>query len=340
MKTRDVPVDEAVGLVLAYDLTGIIPGRSKGAVLRRGHIIREDDLGLLRRIGKSRLKVLELGPDEVHEDDAARRLATLLAGPGCAVSMPGEAWADVRAERDGLLRVDVTRLLLINLDGELLVATRHNRSEVKAGELAAKVKVLGLAVARDRLDKAAAIASAGPVLEVVPFRAVRAAVVVTGREVYEGRVRDAFGPLLTERLVAYGGSVARLVIVPDEPGPVAEAVRAALDQGVDLVVVTGGMSPDDCTPEGIRLAGAKVAFYGAPVSPGAMTLLAYAGEIPVVGVPAGLLARPRGFFDVLLPRLLAGERLGPRDAAVYGHGGLCLGCETCVYPACPFGKGG
>ncbi len=340
MKAREVAVEKAIGLALAYDLTEVVPGRRKGAALRRGHVLGESDLDLLRRIGKSTVKILELGPEEIHEDEAALRLATLLAGPGCVVSMPGEAWADTRADRTGLLKVDAARLLEVNLDGEILVATRQGDTEVRRGQLVAKAKVLGLAVAAGRLDRAARIAAAGPVIQVLPFRAARAGVIVTGREIHEGRVKDAFGPLLRRKLEDYGGQVLRVDIVPDEVDSVAGAVRAAASAGPDLLLVTGGLSPDDGTAEGIRRAGADIVFYGVPVSPGAMTLVAYMGDLPVVGVPAGLLARPRGFFDLILPRLLAGERLGPQDAARYGHGGLCWACEVCVFPACPFGKGG
>lgn len=359
MKAEEVHITDAVGLPLAYDLTEIIPGKRKGAVLRRGHIIREEDLPVLARIGKSLVLVLEMEPGEVHEDEAAVRLAGMLAGPGVEVTQPGEAWADIRATRGGLLKVDAARLLEINQVGELLVATRHNNDVVRAGELVAKAKVVGLTVEEWRLQKAAAIASAasaasaaataaasasGPVIQVTPFRTLRAAIVVTGREVHEGRVEDAFGPLLTAKLAEYGSLAPEVLTVPDEAPAIATAVRQVIDRGADLVLVTGGMSPDDSTPEGIRRAGAQVQFYGMPVSPGAMTLMAYAGreqggEIPIMGVPAGLLARGRGFFDVLLPRLLAGERLEAGEVARYGYGGLCWGCQNCTFPMCPFGRG-
>jgi len=340
LKSREVTIEEAVGLPLAYDLTEIVPGRQKGAVLRRGHVIREADLETLRRIGKSSVRVLELEPGEVHEDEAAFRLASCLCGSGLEVKLPGEAWADIRATRDGLLKVDAGRLLQVNLIGELLVAARQGDSPVKEGEAVAKAKVLGLAVKEERLQEAARLAAGRPIMEVLPFRPMTAGLVITGREVYEGRVKDAFAPLLADRLQGYGGRIAYAELVPDDAETVARAIRTILEKGVDLVLVTGGMSPDDCTPAGIRLSGAKVAFYGVPVSPGAMTLLAYAGEVPVLGIPAGLLARPRGFFDLILPRLLAGEKIGPEDVARYGYGGLCWSCGVCVFPACPFGKGG
>ncbi|MHB8928351.1 MAG: molybdopterin-binding protein [Bacillota bacterium] len=322
MKARTIDVADAAGLTLAYDLTEVVPGGRKGAVLRRGHVIREGDIETLRRIGKSVVKVFELEPGEVHEDNAALRLARLAAGPGLAVEMPGEAWADARAVHDGLLKVDVGRLSQVNAISEVLLATRFDNTPLKSGELAARAKVLGLVIPEERLAAAERIAGGRPLLQVLPFRRLMAGIVVTGREVYEGRVKDAFGPLLRERLAAYGNEVERVDIVPDEVAGVAAAVRAMLAEKLELILVTGGMSPDDSTPDGIRQAGAEVAFYGAPVSPGAMSLVAYVGEATVVGVPAGLLTGKRGLFDLILPRILAGERLGPATAAAYGHGGL------------------
>lgn len=340
MRLHEVKIEDAIGLRLAYDLTEIVPGERKGAVLRRGHLLTPGDIPTLRRIGKSSVHVLDIEQGEVHEDDAARQLATILAGPGIVIDMPGEAWADMRANCKGLLKVDACRLRAINSIGDLLVATRHTNSPVRPGDLVAKAKVRGLVVEEERLSRAASVAATGgPAIRVVPFRPAKAGVVVTGREVYENRVRDAFVPLVARRLAEYDSEIARSVVVPDQVEPIACAISSMIAENVDIVIVTGGMSPDDCTPRGVELSGAQVVFYGVPVSPGAMTLLAYKSDVPVIGTPAGILARPRGFFDLLLARLLAGDRLEPSDVAGYGHGGLCLGCKVCTFPACPFGKG-
>ncbi len=339
MKAREIPLEEAVGLTLAHDLTGITPGGQKGAVFRRGHVVQEHDLDLLRTIGKSYLKILELAPDDVHEDDAAERLAHLLAGDGIEVTMPGEAWANLVATRTGLLKVDAGRLRHLNLLDDLLVATRHNDSPVQVGDVVAKAKVRGLVVANTVLEHAAELA-AGPahVLRVLPYCTMQVGAVITGREIYEGRVKDAFAPLLRKRLEDYGSTLVHTEIVPDEVTEVSRGIVTALAADVDMVFVTGGGSPDDCTSESIRNTADEVVFHGVPVSPGAMGVLAYAGAIPILGVPAGLLARSRGFLDLILPRLLAGERLTHDEVADYGHGGLCLSCPVCVFPACPFGK--
>ena len=339
MKVREIRVgDASVGLTLAYDLTGITPGKEKGAVLRRGHVIREADIDLLRDIGKSRIKILELAPDEIHEDDAAQFLALALAGDGIEVKLPGEAWADLVASRTGLLKVDAVCLRRLNLLDDLIVATRHNNYPVAIGDTVAKAKVRGLVIQQAVLDEAKRLADSPKPLQVLPFRSFRGAAVITGREIYEGRKKDAFEPLLRQRLEEYGGSLVHSEIVPDDAREISRAITSALDSEVDIVFVTGGGSPDDSTSESVVRIADEVAFHGVPVSPGAMTILAYSNGTPILGVPGGLLARPRGFIDLVLPRLLAGDHLSREDIAHYGHGGLCLLCPTCVFPACPFGK--
>ena len=338
MQWQEVPIEQAVGMTLAYDVTEIVPGERKGAVLRRGHTITEADIEVLRRIGKSYLRVLVLASDELHEDEAAAQLAELLAGPGLEVVMPGEAWADLRAAQPGLLKVDAVRLFKINLLEDLLVATFPSDSPVEAGQVVARAKVRDLAVRKEALQAARTIAAGGAVLEIVPFRKVKAGAVITGREVYEGRVKDAFAPLLRRRLSQYGSELVSVRVVPDTAEEIASAIGLMLSENLEMILVTGGMSPDDSTFEGIKRSGAQVVFHGVPVSPGAMSALAYLGEVPVVGIPGGLLAWPRGFFDLLLPRLLAGEKPSKEDVAYYGYGGLCWGCKVCVFPACAFGR--
>lgn len=339
MKIKEIPVDESVGLTLAYDLTGITPGKQKGAILRRGHVITSGDLETLREIGKSNIKILDLAPDEVHEDEAAEQLATVVAGTGVSVRMPGEAWADVRATVTGILKVDAERLAELNILDDVLIATRHNDSPVNEGEIVARAKVRGLVAPQAVLDQARSIAG-GPrkIIEVLAFHALRGAAVITGREVFEGRKKDAFEPLLRRRLEEYGSELVHVEIVPDEVPEMSRAIDTALASGVDIVLVTGGGSPDDSTSVSIAQCADEVIFQGVPVSPGAMSMLAYAGQVPILGVPAGLLARQRGFIDLILPRLLAGERPTKADVMRIGHGALCLLCKTCVFPACPFGK--
>jgi len=240
--------------------------------------------------------------------------------------------------RTGLLKVDAERIRQLNLLDDLIVATRHSNYPVTAGDTVAKAKIRGLIIKQAVLDEAECIAHDPKPLQVLPYRSFKGAAVITGREIYEGRKQDAFEPLLRQRMEEYGGALVHSEIVPDESSAISQAVCSALDSGADIVFVTGGGSPDDSTSESVARIADEVAFHGVPVSPGAMTILAYCGGVPILGVPGGLLARPRGFIDLVLPRLLAGEHLSKANIAEYGHGGLCLPCPTCVFPACAFGK--
>jgi molybdopterin biosynthesis enzyme len=337
MKAQEIPIESAVGLTLAYDLTGITPGKEKGAVLRRGHVIREDDLELLRAIGKSRVKILELAQEDVHEDDAALRLAQALAGDNIEVMMPGEAWAD-------LIAAATVAQGRCRAAGNIEPPGRHSRRHPpqqlpgRGGANVARAKVRDLVVHRDVLAEAERVARyPRPIVQVSPFRAVRGGAVITGREIYERRKPDAFEPLLRRRLEDWGSTLDWVRIVRDEVPDISEAVKAAVGAGVDLVFVTGGGSPDDCTSQAIAACADEVAFHGVPVAPGAMSVLAYTNGVPILGVPGGLLARSRGFFDLILPGSWPASDREPRGGPVRPRRPLSA-LPTCVFPACPFGK--
>ena len=127
---------------------------------------------------------------------------------------------------------------------------------------------------------------------------------------------------------------------PDNIETIAAEIKACLDAGADLIVTSGGMSvdPDDVTRQGIAKAGAKEIVYGTPVLPGAMFLVGYIGEVPVLGLPACGMFHKITVFDLILPRVLCGEKITRQDVAQLGHGGLCRQCKSCTYPICGFGK--
>jgi molybdopterin biosynthesis enzyme len=181
----------------------------------------------------------------------------------------------------------------------------------------------------------------GSVLSVRPLRRASVGLVITGNEVYHGLIEDRFAPLLTEKVEALGSEVGALDFAPDDAELIAGAIRSHLERGCNLVLLSGGMSvdPDDVTRHGIRMAGATEITYGASALPGAMFLVAYLGNLPLLGVPACGLYHRITVLDVVLPRILAGERIGKPELAFLGHGGLCRDCPACSYPHCPFGKG-
>jgi molybdenum cofactor synthesis domain-containing protein len=225
---------------------------------------------------------------------------------------------------------------------EVMCASLHNHTLVQKGELVAATRAIPLVMKRAPIERAAAIARQnGSVLMVKPLRSARAGLVITGNEVYHGLIEDRFAPILTEKLEALGSEVTSLDFAPDDAGEISRVIRSHLDRDCDLLLLSGGMSvdPDDVTRHGIRLAGATEFHYGAAALPGAMFLVAYLGEVPLLGVPACGLYHRVTVLDLVLPRILAGERIGKAELAFLGHGGLCKDCTECSYPHCPFGKG-
>ncbi|NCC06425.1 MAG: molybdopterin-binding protein, partial [Proteobacteria bacterium] len=172
------------------------------------------------------------------------------------------------------------------------------------------------------------------------LRHAQVGVVTTGSEIFHGRIKDGFGPLLRAKFDDLGSEVVDQVFVSDMVGMTADAITSLVRQGADFIAVTGGMSvdPDDQTPAAIRATGAEIISYGAPTYPGAMFMLAYLDDVPVLGLPGCVMYYKASIFDLVVPRLLAGERLTRRDIVALGHGGLCENCGTCRYPACGFGK--
>jgi molybdenum cofactor synthesis domain-containing protein len=340
---KKIRLKEAVGSELGHDITEIRPGEFKGPAFRKGHTVCEEDLCHLQRLGKNHLYVIDLTEDEIHENQAATILAEALAGEGIVwKDEPREGKIKLLADRDGLLSVDSPTLAAFNMVDEVMCASLHNHTLVKKGELVGATRSIPLVMKRAPIERAAAIARQnGSVLMVKPLRSARVGLVITGNEVYHGLIEDRFAPILTEKVEALGSEVTSLDFVPDDAGEISRVIRSHLDRGCDLLLLSGGMSvdPDDVTRHGIRLAGATELHYGAAALPGAMFLVAYLGEVPLLGVPACGLYHRITVLDLVLPRILAGERIGRAELAFLGHGGLCRDCAECGYPHCPFGKG-
>ena len=340
---KTISLEEAVGTQLAHDITEIRPGEFKGPAFLKGHTVCDEDLCRLQRLGKNHLYVIDLEADEIHENEAAALLAGALAGEGIIwENNPREGKINLRAAWDGLLRVNVQALAAFNLVDEVMCATLHNHTLVKQGEMVGGTRALPLIMKRAAIERAAAIARQnGAVLAVRPLARARAGLVITGNEVYHGLIQDRFAPVLSQKVEALGSTVVAREFAPDDAAAIARAIRAHLERGCDLLLLSGGMSvdPDDVTRHGIRLAGATEMHYGAATLPGAMFLVAYLGEVPLLGVPACALHHRITALDLVLPRILAGERIGKAELAFLGHGGLCRDCPECRYPHCSFGKG-
>jgi molybdenum cofactor synthesis domain-containing protein len=336
-----VPVENAVGMILCHDLTRIIPGEFKGRVFKKGHVVRKEDIPLLLQIGKENLYVWENKEDYLHEDEAAGRMAAAVAGFGVIMTKPKEGKINLVSTLRGLLKINVSGLNAINDIEQVMLASLHTNQVVEKNMVIAGTRVIPLVIDEKIIEKVEEQAARfGPLVEVKPLACLRVGLVVTGSEVYKGRIEDKFGPVVKAKIVKLGSYVFREINVPDNTGMIAEAIQALLAEKADLIVVTGGMSvdPDDLTPAGLVAAGGKIISYGAPALPGAMFMVAYIGETPVLGLPGCVMFSKSTVFDLVLPRIMAGEVIERRDVVALGHGGLCMECPTCRFPACSFGK--
>jgi len=412
---KTLNVADAVGTVLAHDITEIRPGEFKGRAFKKGHIVREEDVCHLQRLGKENLFVLNLAEDEMHEDEAAYVLANALMGEGVKIKGdPKEGKISIIAARDGLLKINKDALLSFNMLGDVMCSTLHKNTIVKEGQTIAGTRAIPLVVKKHIVEEAVRIAecrgevpspSEGQgdpapatdtgktelnnskseekqrgVIEVKEIRKPKAGVVITGNEVYYGRIKDAFAPVIKKKIECAGGEIVGIYYAPDDQSFIEERLRELINAGADLLITTGGMSvdPDDVTRFAIRNLGATDFTYGSAVLPGAMFLVAYiqksddgrqmtdnikatrnsltsdlcplpsdsasdffplsSDSIPILGIPACGMYAATTVFDLVLPRVLAGEKIGRRELAELGHGGLCMKCKECRYPICPFGR--
>lgn len=330
----------AVGQVLCHDITEIVPGKFKGRAFKKGHIIREEDVEKLLSLGKDHIYIFEITEDELHENDAALILGKIGQGSNVELSTEiKEGKINFYSEAEGLLKVDKEHLFKLNMLGEISFATLPENIPVKKGEMVAGARVVPLIIKKDKMDRAEEISSE-KIIDILPFKKMRVGVVSTGNEIYYNRIVDKFGPVVKEKVEEYGCEVIEQIIVPDDMEKIVEAGKSLLKKGAEMLVFTGGMSvdPDDLTPTAIMKMGGDLVSYGSPVLPGSMFLLSYIDDLPVMGLPGCVMYSKKTVFDLVLPRVLTGEKLTAEDIARYGHGGLCQSCDVCRYPNCSFGK--
>lgn len=339
---KKIKTVDAVGHIICHDITRIIRDVVKEIAFKKGHIVREEDIPVLLSIGKEHLYVWEKREGILHENEASEILCDICKNDNIISSEVREGKIELVTGIDGLFRVDVERLDKINELGEMIIAARHTNYPVKQGDKLAGTKVIPLIIEEEKLKNAQKIAGDTPLMEVLPYKNMEAGIVTTGSEVYYGRIKDTFTSVVIDKLSQYGISVCGHKIVNDEIDMIVNAINELKKNGADIIICTGGMSvdPDDSTPGAIKKSGAEIITYGAPVLPGAMFLLGYfQNGTPIMGLPGSVMYSKTTIFDLILPRVAAGVRITQKDIAKMGNGGLCLGCTSCRYPSCGFGKG-
>ncbi len=339
-----IKTEDAVGHVLCQDITQIIRGVTKDAVFRKGHVVTAEDIPVLLSVGKEHLYVWENDETMLHENEAAQVLYEICKGSNMHGTDVKEGKIELVADTDGLLKIRRESLLAVNRFGQMMIASRHGNFPVKKGDKLAGTRIIPLVIEKEKMEAARAAAGTEPIFELFPFQHKKVGIVTTGSEVFKGRIKDTFGPVIKGKLAEYPTEVLGQTYVDDEKANITKAILAFIEQGAELVVCTGGMSvdPDDCTPGAIAGTGARVVSYGAPVLPGAMMMVAYyekdGKHIPILGLPGCVMYAKRTIFDLVLPRVMADDEVTAEDIAALGEGGLCLNCDVCTYPNCGFGK--
>ncbi|MCR4923801.1 MAG: molybdopterin-binding protein [Lachnospiraceae bacterium] len=334
-----VRVEDAVGMPLGHDLTAMYPG-FKGALFKRGHVIEEKDIELLLDIGKKTIYVGDLNKDELHEEDCARRLAGMAELEGAHYEGPSEGKVLLIADIKGMFRVNTKLLRLINEIGDITVSTLPDHYRVEEGARLASMRIVPLFTKEEQILKAESLCENDRLFELLPYKELNAGIIVTGSEIYNGRIKDRFEAVVRRKLAYYPGRIVNVKICDDDMDMIIDAAGDLMEKGADFLIFTGGMSvdPDDLTPGAIKKLGADIISYGVPSQPGNMTLVAYLKDIPILGVPGAAISLPTTMFDVLLPQIYSGLKISKRDLINLGDGGLCQMCKECHFPNCSFGR--
>lgn len=320
-----IDVREAIGCTLCHDITKIVPGEFKGVAFKKGHVIEAKDIDELLSIGKDHIYIWDEDENLIHENEAAEFLKNVCAGSGLIFSDIKEGKIEFFAAIDGLLKINLDLLIKLNSIDEIILSTIKNNTVVKKGDKIAATKVIPLAIKKEKLIEAKNIISE-KIISVMPIKSKKVAIVTTGNEVYFGRIKDAFKDVIEKKVSKYGCEIIGQTIIKDDLQEIKEAINYWLKNGAEMILCTGGMSvdADDLTPKAIREIGSEIISYGTPIFPGAMFLISYKGDIPILGLPGGVIFSKSTTFDVLLPRVLAGEKLTKHDIASYSHGGLII----------------
>ncbi len=339
---KKVKTEEAVGLTLCHDITEVRDG-FKGCAFRRGHIVTPEDIPHLLDLGKKHLYIWEENAGEIHEEDAALRLAALAPVENAVYTGPSEGKMTLTAMEDGLFRVNRPLLDAINGIGEITIVTLPDHYPVKKGMKLAGERIIPLVCQEREIEEAERLVREAerPLMELWPYRYdLPVGIVVTGSEVYSGRIRDKFEPVIREKVAPFRANVLGCIFCDDYLDMLDSAIAKWRERGAKLIVMTGGMSvdPDDLTVTAIRRSGADVAVQGVPAQPGNMFTVAYLEDVTILGVPGAAIHAKTTMLDVVLPQVFAGVPFTREELRNMGAGGLCQNCPVCHYPNCTFGS--
>ncbi|HEX6383903.1 MAG TPA: molybdopterin-binding protein [Anaerolineae bacterium] len=326
MKFGPVPLEEAEGKILGHNIAGPDGRRA----FRKGKPLTAADIETLRQLGRSTVYVATLEADDVDEDTAARRIAEAAMGVGLRLSGPSTGRANLYATIRGLVRVDVARLMQLNACPGVTLATLPTNIATDEGKMVATMKVLPYAIPEATVRRAEEIASTGePLLRVDALAPRAVGLILSGSPSARDRIVRSFETAMRLRLEALGSTIERVDFVPLEEeigeSELVERLQEQIAAGLDMIILAGEtaiMDRYDIAPRAVERAGGEVTCFGAPVDPGNLLMLAYVDRVPVLGAPGCARSPKDNIIDLVLPRLLAGDRLSQTDIVAWGHGGL------------------
>ncbi|MDE2227965.1 MAG: molybdopterin-binding/glycosyltransferase family 2 protein [Alphaproteobacteria bacterium] len=321
MQFGDTPLDHAEGAILAHSL------KLGGRVFKKGRVLTAEDVAALRAAGQRTVVAARLDAGDVGENEAADRVARLLAGDGVRADPAFTGRANLFAQSAGLCRVDRAAVDRLNaIDEAITLATLEPDTVVEPKQMVATVKIIPFAVASERLTACErAVANSPRLIQVVPFAAKRAALVQTELPGIKPSVLDKTAEVTRARVAALGGTLIGERRVAHAAAALAPAIAAALADGAELVLVAGAsaiLDRRDVIPAAIESCGGIVVQFGMPVDPGNLLLVGRIGDADVLGLPGCARSPQVNGFDWVLRRLMAGL---PADAAAVramGVGGL------------------
>ncbi|MBR4197002.1 MAG: molybdopterin-binding protein [Synergistaceae bacterium] len=336
---RKVKTENALGLELCHDVTAMRDG-FKGAAFKRGHVITQDDIPELLRLGKKHVFIWESESGEIHEDDAALRLAEICRTEGTHFTGPSEGKIVMTADICGLFTVDTELLRAVNSVDDVTISTLPNHYPVSKNSRLASMRIIPLVTHESNIIMAENICREKKLISLLPYKPMKAGIIITGSEIYHGLICDKFEAVARRKLENYPCEILGVTLCDDDPGMLDSAITSYMTQNADIVIMSGGMSvdPDDLTPSAIAHTGAEIVSYGVPSQPGNMTMLAYLNDTAIIGVPGAAIMMPVTVFDVLLPQIFTGLKFTRDDLIRLADGGLCQLCAECRYPNCTFGR--
>jgi molybdenum cofactor cytidylyltransferase len=324
MRLANVLIEQSVGGILVHNVADA--GGHKA--LMKGHQVTPADADMLRGLGKKEVYVAILEPVDVRENEAVTRIGRAVVGENTSATQASSGRVNVLSSTRGVINLNAEALARLNSIDGVTMATLPAHTVVEPKTMLATIKTIGLSLPEGALKQVEEIVrELGAAVWVRALTSARVSVLLTGSMQAKKRVQDTYTEPIRSRVEELGGQITSTEYIEEDIGVIGEAVGRVIASGADCVILAGEtsiMDADDITPRGIKAAGGVIEVYGAPVEPGNLLLLAYSGRVPIIGAPGCVKSRDKNVVDLILPRLLSGERVSRAEVIALANGGLLI----------------